>query len=169
MDQKRLVPVGNHLLGETGSFNCQIEKITRTQSYETTKTVPDKDPNPNISFESAKFPRATISYGSNNQASKRIKIQKSQNIMKSLMDEDLTLPEIAIKDSMPPSLVNPFVRKSSSSNHEEILKRSFPIEDLNGGKNINVHDIFQFQIFSGKSFTSSGFSKKQVRCTFNKR
>jgi hypothetical protein len=179
MDQKRLLPVGNHLIGETGSSNCQIEKITRTQTCNTeaTKTgIEKKDgADPNISFESAKFPRATISY-SNSQISKRIKITKSQSIMKSLMDQDLTLPEIAIKDSMPPTLKNPWARKnlqsSLSDNHEAISKRNFPIEDIkqtrsaNGERNTDVHDIFQFQIFSGKSFTSSGFSKKQVRVDF---
>lgn len=173
MDQKRLLPVGNHLIGETGSLNCQIEKITRTQTEATKTEMTKKDgSDPNISFESAKFPRASISY-SNSQTSKRIKITKSQSIMKSLMDQDLTLPEITIKDSMPATLKNPWARKNSPSSlsdiQEAISKRNFPIEDIKqtrsatGERNTDVHDIFQFQIFSGKSFTSSGFSKKQVR------
>lgn len=182
IDQKMLLPLGNHLVGETGNPTCKLEKITRTQSchYEASKTESSKkvldhrSSDPNISFEFAKFPRATISYSSNSavQTSKRIKVNKSQSTMLSLMDGDLTLPDIPVKDSMPESLKNPWIQKPSLSNNSQennTNKRNFPIEEIKQSditskseRTVDVYDIFQFQIFSGKCFTSAGFSKKQV-------
>lgn len=169
-------------MGETGNPTCKIEKITRTQSChyeasrnELSKKVLDRNSSdPNISFESAKLPKASISYSSSSalQASKRIKVKKSQSVMLSLMDEDLTLPEISVKDSVPETLKNPWVQTTSISSNSEInIKRNFPIEDIKhsesskAGRNLDLNEIFQFQIFSSKLFTSSGFSKKQVRIT----
>ena len=185
IDRKMLVPLGNHLVGETGSSIFKVDRIISALSCnyeversETTKKSLENDGcDQNISFEAANFPRATISYGSslNSQPTKRIKVNRSKSVIKSLMEEDLTLPEIALKDSCPETFKNPWIRRTvSSSNSEELSKnveRNFPIDKIkcseplqntDESNDLDISNVFHFEIFSGKSFTSSGFSKKQV-------
>ena len=184
IDQRTMVPLGKHLIGETGA-SLQTNRIIAAQSchYDTRNTDSVKNGSElrngdaNISFESAKFPRATVSYGNNesNQISKRIKVAQSQNPINSLLDADLTLPEICIKETMTEALINPWAKRdekkiSNSDGIHQNMTRNFPIEQIKNSdlvvekaQEFDITSVLQFDIFSGKYFSSSGFSKKQVR------